>query len=108
MSHLNSLSLKTVMLGLAAAATLTAVPAHAVTKKDVQKCRDAATQETSIDMSDYRLRFVNETGRRDRVITFKAIPRKSGESFEFTCNINRSTVEKVTVLNEGTKLLAQK
>jgi len=107
MPRINTLSLKTTALALAGAATLFAAPAHAVTKKDVQKCRDAATQETSIDMSDYRLRFVNEKGNRNRVITFKAIPHNSGESFEFTCNIKRANVEKITLLNSETQLLAQ-
>lgn len=74
-----------------------ATPAVAASQNDVKQCRTAMTTQSNINMTDYRLRFVSETGHRTRVMTLKAIPfkaaRKNGTSaFDFTCTLSRNSV----------------
>jgi len=67
-------------------------PASAGTQADVQSCRAAMTSHSNIDMSAYRLRFERKKGYRKQTLYLKAIPKKGGESFRFTCHFNRRSV----------------
>lgn len=87
--------------------TMSATPAFAVSQKDIQKCRTAINQEASVDMNDYRLRFLKERGGRNRTLTFKAIAKGEGESFKVGCDMKRSKVVATNFEMTSTKALVE-
>lgn len=78
------------IITLTTIAGLMPVSALAASQSDVQTCREAITAQSNIDMSAYRLRFENETGKRNRTLSFKALSSKGAPSFTFECHINRA------------------
>ena len=97
----------TFVTSLILAGTMSATPAFAVSQKDIQKCRTAINQDASVDMNDYRLRFLKERGGRNRTLTFKAIAKGDGDSFKVGCDIKRSKVVATNFETATTKTLVQ-
>lgn len=77
------------------AACLMAVPAHAVTQKDVSACRAAAESKSYINLDGHRLRFKSEKGGKNRTLEFEAIPNsgnKTANRFKLSCTLERKIV----------------
>jgi len=72
-----------ILMGLAATTLCVSTPASAGTQDEVHACRVAIA---------YRLRFERKKGYRNQTLYLKAIPKKGGESFRFTCHFNRTNV----------------
>jgi len=89
---------RNIMIALTGLTVITAAPANAATtQQDVQTCREAMDNRAGVDLSDYRLRFEYKKGNNQgRTLTIKAIPRKNGQSFRFSCTLDKDTV---TALN---------
>lgn len=77
---------------------LFSMPASAATQKDIQSCRIAIATQGTYDISEHRLRYVSQKGKRNRVIKLEAIPNKSGERYKLTCHLDRKN--KVVAINE--------
>ena len=88
-------------------ALLSIMPASAATQGDIQTCRAAMTASSHINMKDYRLRFERSEGLRMETIYIKAIPRKDGKAFRFTCTLNRNLVVALNHTGKITRLAAK-
>ena len=76
-------------------------------QNDIQSCRAAMTASSHINMQDYRLRFERSEGIRVETLFIKAIPRKSGQAFHFTCILNRDHVVAVNPTRKTLRLAAK-
>ena len=72
----------------------------AASNGDVEKCRAALTEQSEMDMSNYRLSYDREEGNRTKTIYFTAVSTDGGKDLNVTCTIKRS---KVLAVNDGTK-----
>ncbi|RKQ69337.1 hypothetical protein DES40_2137 [Litorimonas taeanensis] len=97
---------KTVLLSAIASAALIATPAFAASNKEVQKCRTAFTESGDLDMSQYRLRYEREEGKRTKTIHFTAIPHDRTEALDVTCTLKRTKVISLNAGNGEVKLMA--
>ena len=95
-----SAPLKLAALTLVGAGLFAALPAYATSNGDVEKCREALTEQSEKDMSKYRLSYDREEGNRTKTIYFTAVSIDGDEDLSVTCTIKRS---KVLAVNDGTK-----
>jgi len=72
--------------------------ATAGTQKDIESCRTAITAQGTYDISEHRLRYLSSKGNRNRVLKLEAIPNKTGERIQITCQLNRKS--KVVAIND--------
>lgn len=98
-----SLSILTFMT----ATLVAAIPASAASQSDVTTCRAAITSQSNVDMNQYRLRFMHETGVRNRTLYMKALSTSGAPSFTFECYINRDQTPTVK-LSEKTRFAKMK
>tara|TARA_R110002020_G_scaffold105570_9_gene246160 strand:+ start:2252 stop:2707 length:456 start_codon:yes stop_codon:yes gene_type:complete len=99
MTKLNA-PLKLAAITALGAGLFAATPAFAASNGDVEKCRAALTEQSEMDMSNYRLSYDREEGNRTKTIYFTAVSTDGGEDLNVTCTIKRS---KVLAVNDGTK-----
>jgi len=74
--------------------TLVSTPVFAASQSDVTACRAAIIEKTPNLLEGYRLRFKDENGYKNRVMSFEAIPNKpsAGERFKLTCKLNQKNI----------------
>ncbi len=77
------------ILALTSSLMVISAPAMAGTQSDIQTCREAVSAQGKMDISDHRLKFISKKGNKTRSLKLRAIPKKGGESFVFTCQLNR-------------------
>lgn len=88
------------LISLATTAFCINAPASAGPQADVHSCRVAMSSQSNIDMRAYRLRFESQKGYHNRTLYIKAIPKKGGVSFRFTCHFNRTGVVAVSYTDD--------
>lgn len=82
-------------LALSAAAAIAgfATPALAGnTQDDIAACRAALSEQSVLDMEQYRLRFESKDGRRTTTYVLHALPSGEGDKQEVICVVKRGKV----------------
>lgn len=91
---------KTLTALLAAAALLPAGAAAASIQDDIASCGASADEAGVLTAGTYSLRFVDDEGNRNRVLTLKAIKTDGSDAELIECRMKRSEVVEVVTAED--------